>query len=49
MSLTVTPEIAEVANKYLLKTAHKNKIAAPKPEVSLFLKASCKAGGQTNK
>lgn len=48
MSLTVTPEMAKVANKYLLKTAHENKIAAPKPEVSLFLKASCKVGEQTN-
>ena len=49
MSPTVTPEIAEVAIKYLHKTAHENKIAAPKPEVSLFLKATCKAHGQTNK
>lgn len=47
MSLTVTPEMAEVAYKYLHKTAHENKIAEPKLK-SLFLKATCKAGGQTN-
>lgn len=42
MSPTVTPEMAEVANKYLHKTAHENKIAASKLKCLFFLKLLAK-------
>lgn len=42
MNLTVTAEMAEVANKYLHKTAHENKIVAPKLKCLFFLKLLAK-------
>lgn len=38
----MTPEMAEVANKYLHKTAHENKIAAHKLKCLCFLKLLAK-------